>query len=51
MIDYYITPKEISVLLRVDIETVRRWARKGKYGARKLGRQWYFPRGEFYDKP
>lgn len=39
--DYY-TTGETAELFGVDVETVRRWARAGKYGAFKRGRKWYF---------
>ena len=43
MTEYY-TTKQVAELFKVDIYTVVRWARQGKYGAIKRGKSWYFPK-------
>jgi excisionase family DNA binding protein len=36
----FLTPQEVSDLLRVSIYTVRRWIKEGKLPAYKVGRVW-----------
>jgi len=36
----FLTPQEVSDLLRVSIHTVRRWIKEGKLPAYKVGRVW-----------
>lgn len=36
----FLTPQEVSDLLRVSIHTVRRWIKEGKLPAYKVGRAW-----------
>lgn len=42
--DRFYSVKELSELFRKHPETIKRWARKEKYGAIKRGGQWYFPK-------
>ncbi len=39
MSEHYLTPKEVSSVLRVDVHTVYRWIRQGTLGATRLGRR------------
>ena len=41
MIDYLKVP-EVMEIYRVSYWTVLRWARKGRFSARKVGKSWYF---------
>lgn len=36
----FLTPKEVSDLLRVSTQTVLRWIKEGKLPAYKVGRAW-----------
>ncbi len=36
----FLTPQEVSDLLRVSVYTVRRWIKTGKLPAYKVGRSW-----------
>ena len=36
----FLTPQEVSVLLRVSTQTVRRWIKEGRLPAYKVGRAW-----------
>ena len=36
----FLTPQEVSDLLRISIHTVRRWIKEGKLPAYKVGRAW-----------
>ncbi|MBN1659165.1 MAG: helix-turn-helix domain-containing protein [Anaerolineae bacterium] len=36
----FLTPQEVSVLLRVSVYTVRRWIKEGTLPAYKVGRGW-----------
>lgn len=36
----FLTPQEVSVLLRVSVYTVRRWIKAGSLPAYKVGRGW-----------
>ena len=36
----FLTPQEVSDLLRVSVYTVRRWIKEGKMPAYKVGRGW-----------
>lgn len=36
----FLTPQEVSDLLRVSVYTVRRWIKEGKLPAYKVGRGW-----------
>lgn len=36
----FLTPREVSDLLRVSTQTVRRWIKEGKLPAYKVGRAW-----------
>jgi len=36
----FLTPQEVSDLLRVSVHTVRRWIKEGHLPAYKLGRAW-----------
>ena len=36
----FLTPQEVSDLLRVSVQTVRRWIKEGELPAYKVGRGW-----------
>jgi PTS system nitrogen regulatory IIA component len=36
----FLTPQEVSDLLRVSVHTVRRWIKEGSLPAYKVGRAW-----------
>jgi len=36
----FLTPQEVSDLLRVSVQTVRRWIKEGRLPAYKVGRVW-----------
>ena len=36
----FLTPQEVSDMLRVSVHTVRRWIKEGKLPAYKVGRGW-----------
>jgi putative molybdopterin biosynthesis protein len=36
----FLTPQEVSELLRVSVQTVRRWIKEGRLPAYKVGRAW-----------
>lgn len=36
----FLTPQEVSGLLRISTQTVRRWINEGKLPAYKVGRAW-----------
>jgi len=36
----FLTPQEVSGLLRVSTQTVRRWIKEGRLPAYKVGRAW-----------
>lgn len=36
----FLTPQEVSALLRVSVYTVRRWIKEGDLPAYKIGRGW-----------
>ncbi len=36
----FLTPQEVSDLLRVSVQTVRRWIKEGSLPAYKVGRVW-----------
>jgi excisionase family DNA binding protein len=36
----FLTPQEVSALLRVSTQTVRRWIKEGTLPAYKVGRAW-----------
>ena len=40
----FLTPQEVSNLLRVSVYTVRRWIKKEKLPAYKIGRLWRIKR-------
>ena len=40
------SPEEISRLLKLDPETIRRWIRRGELPAVKVARQWRVSAGE-----
>ena len=42
----FLTPQEVSELLRVSVYTVRRWINDGSLPAYKVGRAWRIQRGE-----
>lgn len=45
MAEQYYTVKEVATILRVHVETVRRWCEEGKLvGAKKYGDRWRIPR-------
>jgi excisionase family DNA binding protein len=44
----FLTPEEVSQLLRVSVYTVRRWIKQGDLPAYKVGRGWRI-RGEAID--
>lgn len=41
-----LTPKEAAVVLKVEPDTVREWARAGRIPARRIGRLWRFDETE-----
>lgn len=45
----FLTPQEVSVLLRVSVYTVRRWIKEGDLPAYKMGRGWRISEGELDD--
>lgn len=45
----FLTPEEVSQLLRVSVYTVRRWIKQGDLPAYKVGRGWRI-RGEAIDE-
>lgn len=45
----FLTPQEVSVLLRVSVYTVRRWIKEGNLPAYKMGRGWRISEGELDD--
>jgi excisionase family DNA binding protein len=42
----FLTPHEVSVLLRVSVYTVRRWIKEGQLPAYKVGRGWRISESE-----
>ena len=42
----FLTPQEVSSLLRVSVYTVRRWIKEGSLPAYKVGRGWRISRAE-----
>jgi excisionase family DNA binding protein len=42
----FLTPQEVSHLLRVSVYTVRRWIKEGELPAYKVGRGWRISRAE-----
>jgi|YNPNPStandDraft_1061719.scaffolds.fasta_scaffold340226_1 excisionase family DNA binding protein len=42
----FLTPQEVSDLLRVSVHTVRRWINEGSLPAYKVGRSWRIQRHE-----
>jgi excisionase family DNA binding protein len=42
----FLTPQEVSDLLRVSVYTVRRWIKEGDLPAYKVGRGWRIKEGE-----
>lgn len=42
----FLTPQELSDLLRVSVYTVRRWIKEGSLPAYKVGRGWRIHEGE-----
>ena len=40
----FLTPEEVSSLLRVSVYTVRRWIKEGRLPAYKIGRGWRIER-------
>jgi excisionase family DNA binding protein len=45
----FLTPHEVSILLRVSVYTVRRWIKEGNLPAYKMGRGWRISEGELDD--
>ena len=45
----FLTPQEVSEMLRVSIYTVRRWINQGRLPAYKLGRVWRIRGTDFND--
>jgi excisionase family DNA binding protein len=41
-----LTPNEVAEYLKVPIETVWRWCRKGTLPAAKIGKYWRIPKNE-----
>jgi len=48
-LDMFLTPQEVSDLLRVSIYTIRRWINQGRLPAYKLGRVWRIRGTDFND--
>lgn len=44
--DALLTPKEVAEYLKVPVETVWRWCRKGTLPAVKIGKYWRIPGDE-----
>ena len=42
----FLTPQEVSDLLRVSVYTVRRWIKEGDLPAYKIGRRWRISESE-----
>ncbi|MCL7455404.1 MAG: helix-turn-helix domain-containing protein [Anaerolineae bacterium] len=42
----FLTPQEVSTLLRVSVYTVRRWIKDGELPAYKVGRGWRISHSE-----
>lgn len=42
----FLTPQEVSDLLRVSVQTVRRWIKEGALPAYKVGRAWRIRRAD-----
>ncbi len=42
----FLTPQEVSALLKVSVHTVRRWINEGSLPAYKVGRSWRIQRSE-----
>lgn len=42
----FLTPQEVSSLLRVSVYTVRRWIKEGSLPAYKVGRGWRISKAE-----
>lgn len=42
----FLTPEEVSMLLRVSVYTVRRWIKDGALPAYKVGRGWRIERAD-----
>ena len=42
----FLTPQEVSDLLRVSVQTVRRWIKDGELPAYKVGRGWRIRKGD-----
>jgi len=42
----FLTPQEVSGLLRVSVQTVRRWIKDGELPAYKVGRGWRIRKGD-----
>ena len=45
----FLTPKEVSELLRVSVYTVRRWINDGSLPAYKVGRGWRIGKSDIED--
>jgi len=46
-LDTFLTPQEVSEMLRVSIYTVRRWINEGRLPAYKFGRVWRIRSADF----
>lgn len=42
----FLTPQEVSDLLRISTQTVRRWIKEGRLPAYKVGRAWRIKEGD-----
>jgi excisionase family DNA binding protein len=42
----FLTPQDVSELLRVSVYTVRRWIKEGNLPAYKVGRGWRIPQSD-----
>jgi excisionase family DNA binding protein len=42
----FLTPREVSGMLRVSTQTVRRWIKQGKLPAYRVGRAWRIKRAD-----
>jgi excisionase family DNA binding protein len=42
----FLTPQDVSELLRVSVYTVRRWIKEGHLPAYKVGRGWRIPQSD-----
>jgi len=47
---YFFTVDEVAEVFSVENATVREWAKKGELSAKKVGKQWYFPRSKIFER-